>query len=90
MVFEVFNNSSDPAYQVQPSVAEITGNKHIHVSENVLVECIYPGKGIRYTAVIKADNHLKDGEAVIRIGVFQKNKEITSQTRDFMIKTSKR
>ena len=90
MVFEVFNNSSDPAYQVQPSVAETTGNKHIRISENVLVECIAPGKGIRYTAVIKADNHLKDGEAVIRIGVFQRNQEITSQTRDFMIKTSKR
>ena len=54
------------------------------------MECIYPGKGIRYTAVIKADNHLKDGEAVIRIGVFQRNKEVTSQTREFFIKTSKR
>lgn len=90
MVFEVFNNSSDPAYQVQPSVAETTGNKHIRISENVLVECIAPGKGIRYTAVIKADNHLKDGEAVIRIGVFQRNQEITSQTREFIIQTSKR
>jgi hypothetical protein len=90
MVFEVYNNSSEPAYQVQPSVAEITGNKHIRVSENVLVECIPPGKGIRYTAVIKADDRLKDGEAVIRIGVFQSNKEIASQTQEFRIKTSKR
>ena len=90
MVFEVYNCSSEPAYQVLPSVIEVTGNKHIRISENVLVECIYPGKGIRYTAVIKADDHLKDGEAVIRIGVFQGNKEITSQTREFPIKTSKR
>jgi hypothetical protein len=90
MVFEVYNNSSEPAYQVQPSVAEITGNKHIRVSENVLVECIPPGKGIRYTAVIKADDRLKDGEAVIRIGVFQSDKEIASQTQEFRIKTSKR
>ena len=90
MVFEVYNNSSEPAYQVQPSVAETTGNKHIRVSENVLVECIPPGKGIRYTAVIKADDRLKDGEAVIRIGVFQSNKEIASQTQEFRIKTSKR
>jgi hypothetical protein len=89
-VFEIYNNSSVPAYQVQPSVAEITGNKHIRISENVLVECILPGKGIRYTAVVKADNHLKDGDAVIRVGVFQRNKEITSQTREFIIKTSKR
>jgi len=90
VVFEIYNNSSVPAYQVQPSVAEITGNKHIRISENVLVECILPGKGIRYTAVVKADNHLKDGDAVIRVGVFQRNKEITSQTREFIIKTSKR
>lgn len=90
IVFEIYNNSSNPAYQVQPSVAEITGNKHIRISENVLIECILPGKGIRYTAVIKADDRLKDGEAVIRIGVFQRNKEITSQTREFLMKTSKR
>ena len=63
---------------------------NIRVSENVLVECIPPGKGIRYTAVIKADDRLKDGEAVIRIGVFQSNKEIASQTQEFRIKTSKR
>ena len=90
MVFEIYNCSSEPAYQVLPSVTEVTGNKHIRISENVLVECIYPGKGIRYTAVIKADDHLKDGEAVIRIGVFQRNKEVTSQTREFYIKTNKR
>ncbi len=90
MIFEVYNNSSEPAYNVQPSVSEVTGNKHIRISENVLVECIRPGKGIRYTAVIKADNRLKDGEAVIKIGVFQGNKEITSQAQEFVIKTSKR
>ncbi len=90
MVFEIYNNSAEPAYQVQPSVAEITGNKHIRISENVLVECILPGKGIRYTAVIKADDRLKDGEAIIRIGVLQRNKEIASQTQEFIIKTSKR
>ena len=90
MVFEVYNNSSVPIYRVQPSVSEITGNKHIRVSQNVLVECIMPGKGIRYTAVIRADDRLKDGEAVFRIGVFQDNLEITSQTREFPIMTRKK
>ena len=89
MVFEVFNNSSVPIYRVQPTVAEITGNRHIIVSQNVMVECIMPGKGIRYTAAIKADNRLKDGEAVFRIGVTQGNQEVTSQTREFPIITSK-
>lgn len=90
VVFEVYNNSSKPAFRIQPSVAEVTGNKHIRVSQNVLVESIMPGKGIRYTAVVKADDHLRDGEAVIRIGVLQHNKEIESQTKEFTIQTSKR
>ena len=90
MVFEVFNVSSKPAYGVLPTVVEVTGNKHIRVSENVLVECIQPGKGIRYTAVIKTDDRLKDGEAVFRIGVRQRNKEISSQSREFRIRTNKR
>lgn len=90
MVFEVFNNSERPAYRVLPMVTEVTGNKHIHISENVMVESIMPGKGIRYTATIKADSRLRDGNAVIRIGVMQGNKEIPSQTREFTIKTSRR
>ena len=90
MVFEVFNVSSKPAFGVLPTVTEVTGNRHIRISENVLVESIQPGKGIRYTAVIKTDDRLKDGEAEFRIGVMQRNKEIPSQSREFRIKTNKR
>ena len=90
VVFEVFNISDKTVYRIQPSVMEVTGNKHIEVSDNVMIESIEPGKGIRYTALIRADNSLRDGEAVFRIGVFQGRKEIVSQTRDFRIQTSKR
>jgi hypothetical protein len=90
MVFEIYNNSSQYVFNVQPSVAEVTGNRHIHISENILVESIAPGKGVRYTANIKADSYLRNGQAVIRIGVFQNNKEIPSQTKEFSIRTSKR
>jgi hypothetical protein len=90
MVFEIYNNSSKPVFGVQPSVSEITGNKHIHISENILIESIAPGKGVRYTASIKAGSGLKNGEAVIRIAVLQANKEVSSQTRHFTFKTSKR
>ena len=90
VVFEVFNTSSETVYRVQPSVAEVTGNRHIRISENVLVESIRPGKGIRYTAVLKADDRLRDGDAVIRVGVFQGNREVNSQTQEFTIKTSRR
>ena len=90
MVFEIFNTSSKPVSRVLPTVTEITGNRHIRVSENVLVESVMPGKGIRYTAVIRADNGLRDGEAVFRISVYQGNREVTSQVREFRIITSKR
>jgi hypothetical protein len=90
VVFEIRNTSSKPVYSVQPSVTEVTGNKHIHISENILIESIAPGKGVRYTASIKGDNGLRDGEAVIRIGVLQANKEVSSQTRNFTIVTRKK
>jgi hypothetical protein len=90
MVFEVFNNSDKPVYRILPTVVEVTGNKHIHISQNVLVESIMPGKGIRYTAIVKADDRLRDGDAVIRIGVMQGNKDIPSQSREYRIKTSRR
>ena len=90
VVFEIFNTSNKPVYRITPSVVEVTGNKHIDVSDNVMIESIEPGKGIRYTALIRADNRLRDGEAVFRIGVFQGNREQASQTREFRIQTSKR
>ena len=90
MVFEIYNTSTKPVTRVLPAVAEVTGNKHIRVSENVMVESVLPGKGIRYTAVIRADNGLRDGEAVFRISVYQGNREVTSQVREFRITTSKR
>lgn len=90
IVFEIRNTSSSPVYGVQPSVYEVSGNKHIHISENILVECIQPKETIRYTAQIKADNGLRNGEAVIRVSIFQAGREVSSQTRQLSIATSKR
>ena len=90
MVFEIYNNSSEPVYRVLPTVAEVSGNRHVHVSQNVMVESIMPGKGIRYTASIKADSGLRDGTAVIRIGIVQANSEISALSQEFTLKTSKR
>ena len=90
VVFEVFNTTDQTLYRIRPDVSELTGNRHIRVSDNIMIESIAPGKGIRYTALLRADNRLKDGEAVFRIGVFQGRKEIVSQTREFRIETSKR
>ena len=90
IVFEVYNTTDKILYRVRPNVTEISGNKHIEVSDNVMIESIAPGKGIRYTALVRADNGLRDGEAVFRIGVFLGRNEIVSQTREFRIQTSKR
>jgi len=90
IVFEVYNTTDKILYRVRPNVTEISGNKHIEVSDNVMIESVAPGKGIRYTALVRADNALRDGEAVFRIGVFLGRNEIVTQTREFRIQTSKR
>lgn len=90
VVFEIRNLSEKPVYNVQPSVTELTGNRHIHISQNVLVENIEPHQTIRYTAQVKADSGLRNGEAVIRVSVFLNNHELSSQTRDYRITTMKR
>ena len=90
IVFEIRNTSSQPVYSVQPSVLEISGNKHIHISENILVECIRPHETIRYTAQVKADNGLRNGEAVVRVTVFQAGREVSSQSRIMRVATFKR
>jgi len=89
VTFEVMNRSSKVLYDVQPTVIDVSGNKHIHISPNLHVESIAPNSGIRYTAAIMADKKLKDGEIVIRVGVTQGNKQITSQIQEFVVRTSK-
>jgi uncharacterized protein YcfJ len=90
VTFEIMNRSSITLYDVQPTVFEVSGNKHIHTSPNLHVESIAPNQGVRYTATIMADKKLKDGEAVIRVGVAQGDKEITSQIKEFLLQTRKR
>lgn len=90
VTFEIYNPSSYPVFNVQPAVGEITRNKHVHVSENILVESIGPRRAIRYTAAVKADHMLRNGQAIIRIGVFQDNKEVPGQSKTFTLQTSRR
>jgi hypothetical protein len=69
-------------------VVEASGNRHIYISPNMHVERIDPGRGIRYTAVMKADNRLKDGTARICVSVLQGNKAI-SKVCEFNVPTKK-
>lgn len=86
VIFEVYNRGNHTLYDVVPTVVEATGNRHIMISPNMHVESIQPGKGIRYTALVKADNRLKDGNAQFCISVVQGNKKI-SKVCEFDIPT---
>lgn len=88
--FEIMNCSGVTLYDVHPTVVEATGNKHIHISPPLRVESIAPGRGVRYTASVYADSRVKDGEAVIRVGVVQGDREITSLVREFRVPTLRR
>lgn len=86
IIFEVYNRGNQTLYDVVPTVVESTGNRHIIISPNMHVESIQPNKGIRYTALVKADNRLKDGSAKFCVSVVQGEKKI-SKVCEFNIPT---
>ena len=86
IIFEVYNRGNQTLYDVVPTVVESTGNRHIIISPNMHVESIRPGKGIRYTALVKADDRLKDGSAKFCVSVVQGEKQI-SKVCEFDIPT---
>jgi len=90
VIFEVFNRSSKPVYDVQPMVVETTGNKQIAVSGTIHVEKIAPGKGVRYTAMVKASSRIKDGTATFRVYAVQGNNNEASDVSEFNITTSRK
>ena len=89
VVFEIYNTSDNTIYDVCPFVEDATGNKHVNISPNLKIESIGPRQGVRYTATILADKKLKDGEIIVRLGVKQDGREVTSQTREFTVPTAK-
>ena len=90
VVFEIMNRSGHTLHDVQPLVNELTGNKHLHLSPNLHIESIAPGTGVRYTATILADKRLKEGQAIIRIAVAHHDRELESQTQQFMLMTKRK
>ena len=86
IIFEVINRGNQPLTDVVPTVIEANGNRHIFISPSMHKERIAPGKGIRYTAVIKADSRLKEGNARFCVSVIQGGKAI-SKVSEFNIPT---
>jgi len=88
VTFEIYNRGSQPLYNVIPSVIETSGNRHISITPSIIVESLAPGRGITYTAFIKADNRLGDGNAKFALAVLQGKKSISKVT-EFDIRTRK-
>ena len=88
IIFEIYNRSDKPVFDVQPSVVEAEGNRHIYISPNIHVERIAPGKGIRYTAMVQADKKIKDGKALFCLSVLQGSEKISKVT-EFTVLTKK-
>jgi len=86
--FEVFNRGTATLYDLQPMVAETSGNKHVFVSQNTPVKSLAPGKGFRYTALVVGDTMLKNGTAKICLSVLQNGKVIT-KISEFNVVTKK-
>ena len=89
VVFEVYNHGEQTIYDIQPMVVEATGNRHLYISPGIHVEKIAPGRGIRYTAMVKADNRLREGSAKICISVIEGNNHKISKVSEFNIPTRK-
>lgn len=89
IVVEVYNRTSDYIYGVQPQVVETTGNKHVFVSSPILVEKIAPGRGIRYTAMVKTDRRIKDGEISFAVSAKENANQNSSETKTITVRTIK-
>jgi hypothetical protein len=88
VIFEVYNRSSMPLYDVVPAVIDASNTYHLFISQSIHIEKLMPGRGIRYTAIVKADNRLKNGTAKIQASVIQGGTAI-SKVAEFNIPTSK-
>lgn len=89
VIFEVYNAGQSTLHDIQPTVVEANGNRHLFISPGMHVEQLQPGAGIRYTAMLKADNRLGDGTAHICLSVVQGENAISKVT-EFSVPTSKK
>ena len=80
VMFEMYNETQAPIYNFMPTVVEADGNKRIYISPSVRVENIMPGQGLRYTATVKADKRIKDGEIRLLVSAQRDGKQISYVT----------
>jgi len=90
VIFEVHNMSQNVLTDIQPMVVETSGNRQIAISPSIHVERIAPGKGIRYTAMVKAGRKLKNGTSCFRVYAAQGNGHVVSNVCEFNVPTARR
>lgn len=88
VTFEIYNRGQQTLYNVIPSVIERSGNRHVTITPSIIVESLAPGRGIVYTAFVKADKKLADGNLNFALAVLQGKKSISKVT-EFNIRTKK-
>lgn len=88
VTFEIYNRGKQTLYNVIPSVIEKSGNRHVSITPSIIVESLAPGRGIVYTAFVKADKRLDEGTLNFALAVLQGKKSISKVT-EFNIRTRK-
>lgn len=87
IVFDIVNEGEQTATQIIPSVTEVSGMKHVYLSQSVMVDELGAGEGVKYTAHLSTGRKLKNGTLTIRIalsdtqGWTYDQKEFTLNTR---------
>lgn len=85
VVFEVINNTGKTLVDVRPSVVETTGARQIFISPDARVEQLRPGQGIRYTAMVKSGNRIRNGEACFQVQAVQGNGALASNVETVVV-----
>lgn len=88
VTFEIYNRGKQTLFNVIPSVIETSGNNHIRITPSIIIESLAPGQGVVYTAFVKADKKLSDGNVKFALAVLQGKKSISKVT-EFNVSTKK-
>lgn len=89
LIFDVVNEGEVSAYNIVPTVEEVSGMKHIDISPSAQISYLPQGDRVRYTATVAGGKRLKSGEAVFRVYTTESNGAI-SATHEFSLPTAKR
>ena len=82
------NEGNEIAYNVIPSVAEISGMKHLHISPSILVEQIQPGKRGEVYGYRHCRKRIKTGTATFRLAVTDTRGQMYDQ-KEFTLNTAR-